>query len=113
MSEVIFKAFQSQDYDQVLLSSAKILTQIEETGSEEEIEEAKKQTKMVEAIVEYYKDGAKDPKRAYEVLSEIENGERDNNAYLLEYNLGVFAYFCQKYENAYEHFYKICQNAPH
>jgi hypothetical protein len=110
-SEAIFHAFNKGEYQVVSDLLSKIMGQAEASGNDDEVEAATKQVAMVNILLEYFKDGAKDPKKAYKALQEIDNGDQiDENTdvnFLLEYNCGVFAYLSQMYENAFTHFKKI------
>ena len=87
------------------------LRKIENSGNEEEIDTANKQSVMGGILLEYFQDGSKDPKKAYKALQDIDNGEQIDETtdinFLLEYNCGVFAYLSQMYDNAFDHFVKI------
>jgi len=93
----------------------RILKQVEKSGSKEEIEAATRQVKMADVLLEYFKDGAKDPKKAHKALEEIDNGDGTEEEFeinfLLEYNWGIFAYLSQMYEVALIHFLKILEHS--
>lgn len=113
-SQVIFDHFRKCNFDAVLDAQERIKDAIERIEGDEENEGFLRQKKLVETLVEYYRDGAKDPKKAYKALSEIENEDKQEPLcemnFLLEYNAGVFAYLSQMYGKALEHFTRILQN---
>lgn len=107
----IFQAFNKGEYQVISDYCENISKSAADSGSEEDVEAASKQVTMVNTLVEYFKDGAKDPKKAYKSLSDIENGDvvddKTDINYLLEYNCGVFAYLSQMNDKALDHFKKI------
>lgn len=114
-SETIFNAFNKGEYQVVTDEYEKYIKAIESLGNEDETEAIKKQAQMVNLLVEYFKDGSKDPKKVYKGLQDIDNGDNSDDTseinYLLEYNCGVFAYLSQIYDNAFTHFYKILKHS--
>lgn len=112
-SSTAFDSFKNCNFDAVLEIQDKIKDSIDKTDGDEENEGFLRQKKLVETLVEYYKDNAKDPKKAYKALSEIDNEDKQEpfweTNFLLEYNAGVFAYLSQMYGKALEHFCKILE----
>lgn len=112
-SSKAFDSFKNCNFDAVLEIQDKIKDSIDKTDGDEENEGFLRQKKLVETLVEYYKDNAKDPKKAYKALSEIDNEDKQEpfweTNFLLEYNAGVFAYLSQMYGKALEHFCKILE----
>lgn len=113
-SNLAFDHFKKCNFDAVLEIQDKIKDSIDKTDGDEENEGFLRQKKLVETLVEYYKDNAKDPKKAYKALSEIDNEDKQEPSegltFLLEYNAGVFAYLSQMNGKALEHFCKILEN---
>lgn len=95
-SQVIFDHFRRANYDAVQEAKEKICEYMKKNSNEEESEAFQRQELMVSALLQYFKEGCKDPKRAYKALELIENEPREGSDtevnYLLEYNCGVFAY---------------------
>ena len=113
-SHLAFDHFKKCNFDAVLEIQDKIKDLIDKTDGDDENEGFLRQKKLIETLVEYYKDNAKDPKKAYKALSEIDNEDKQEpfweTNFLLEYNAGVFAYLSQMYGKALEHFCKILEN---
>ena len=113
-SQVIFDHFRKWNYDAVQDAQERIKEALGKPDHDDENEGFARQTKMVDALLEYFKEGCKDPKKAYKALSEIENEDREEpfweTNFLLEYNWGVFAYLSQMYGKAMIHFARILKS---
>jgi len=113
--EEVFDYAKSCKFDHVLEALDKMKDTVDRTGGDDENEGFTRQKRMAEILIEYYKDGAKDPKKAYKALSDIENEDKhepfSETNFLLEYNCGVFAYFSQMSGKALEHFFRILNNS--
>jgi hypothetical protein len=86
----IFDNFKACKYEDVLKSLEELRESVERNEGDEENEGFARQERMAEILVEYYKEGAKDPKKAYKALSDIENEYKNEpfseTNFLLEYN---------------------------
>jgi hypothetical protein len=72
----MFDHFRKCNYDAVLEAQQKFHDQADKNEFDEDNDGLARQKQMVEVLVEYYKDGCKDPKKAYSALSEIENEDK-------------------------------------